>query len=359
MQNSSSTTSGVVVSPERLMQFCEQVFAAAGLPDSEARTVAQALVDANLVGLDSHGVSRVSDYLSRMEKGLVATSTALETVSETPGTALLDAHNGWGQVASQAAVDIAIRKAREVGTAWVGVRHSNHNGTAGYWTGKIAEAGMVGISGTNGSPVMAPFGGLQSSLGTNPISIAVPSSTGHPIVFDMATSAQARGKILIAAKNGDPIPEGWALTKEGLPTTDAQEAWDGILLPAAGPKGSGLAIMIDILSGVLNGARFGATMPRMYADPEPQGLGHFFVALDIAALTPMGDFLERMAERERQTREGPPVPGVDAVMMPGDVEAARAERNRKDGISLSHAICEELLQTAARFGVTAPLVETT
>ncbi|MHA6631079.1 Ldh family oxidoreductase [Pseudonocardia sichuanensis] len=347
---------GVVVEPERLSRFCQQVFTAAGIPEDEASIVARCLVDANLVGLHSHGVSRVSDYLSRLETGLVQKATRLEVVAETPGTVLLDAGNGWGQVASQAAVDIAVRKAREVGTAWVGVRNSNHNGTAGYWTGKLAAAGMAGIAGTNGSPVMAPFGGREASLGTNPISIAVPSATGRPIVLDMATSAQARGRILLARKNGEPIPQGWALTRDGLPTTDAQEAWDGILLPAAGPKGSGLAMMVDILSGVLNGASFGATMPRMYADPEPQRLGHFFIALDIAALTPMGEFLQRMATRERETREMAPAPGVDAVLMPGDVEAANAERHLRDGISLSNAIHEELVATGARLGVADTLL---
>ena len=348
-----TTHSGPVVRPDELTLFCEELFVAAGVPRSEAALVAASLVDANLIGLDSHGVSRVADYLGRLKKGLISPQTALEVVAESAGTALIDAHNGWGQVASQRAVEVAVGKARDVGVAWIGVRNSNHNGTARFWTSRIAQAGMVGISGTNGSPVMAPFGGLDESLGTNPISIAVPSSGEVPVVLDMATSAQARGKILLAAKNDEPIPEGWALTKEGYPTTDPHEAWEGILLPAAGPKGSGLAMMVDILSGVLTGASFGATMPRMYADPSPQMLGHFFVAVDVEAFMPLKEFRERMGVREEQTRESRPVPGSDRVLMPGDLEAERHAQHSREGIVISPAVHAELLELAERLGVPA------
>ena len=167
----------------------------------------------------------------------------------------------------------------------------------------------------------------------------------------MATSAQARGKILLAAKNDEPIPEGWALTKEGYPTTDPHEAWEGILLPAAGPKGSGLAMMVDILSGVLTGANFGATMPRMYADPAPQLLGHFFIALDVEAFMSLEDFRSRMGDREEQTRGSRPVPGSEAVLMPGDLEAARHQTHSRDGIVISKAVHDELLGLAGRLGV--------
>lgn len=349
-----TTQSGPVVRPDQLTAFCEELFVAAGVPRPEAVIVAASLVDANLIGLDSHGVSRVADYLGRLDKGLIEPQTRLEIVSEAAGTALIDAHNGWGQVASQRAVELAIAKARKVGVAWIGVRNSNHNGTARFWTSKIADAGMVALSGTNGSPVMAPFGGLDESLGTNPISVAAPSSGDVPVVLDMATSAQARGKILLAAKNDEPIPEGWALTKDGYPTTDPHEAWEGILLPAAGPKGSGLAMMVDILSGVLTGANFGATMPRMYADPAPQLLGHFFVALDVEAFMPLEEFRRRMGDREQQTRGSRAVPGSEAVFMPGDLEAAKHHMQSRDGISISKAVHDELIALAGHVGV-APL----
>lgn len=342
---------GITVSADTLTTFCTEIFTAAGVPPEEGSIIAASLVDANLIGLESHGVSRVADYLARLDQNLVNRSTNSVVVAESPGTALLDANNGWGQVASERAVGIAIRKAREVGTAWVGVTNSNHNGTAAYWTRKIADAGMIGISGTNSSPVMAPFGSKDASLGTNPISIAAPTRNGPPAVLDMATSAQARGKIIVAAKNGESIPLGWALNAQGNPTTNAQDALDGTILPMAGPKGSGLAIMVDILAGVLNGASFGAGMPRMYGDTDPQLLGHFFVALDISALTPLAGFLDRMSEREDQTRNGTPAAGHDSVLMPGDLEAGRRAANLATGIDLSRSIFDELTAAARARGV--------
>jgi LDH2 family malate/lactate/ureidoglycolate dehydrogenase len=339
-----------------LRRFCSDVLAGAGLPREEADVVADSLVHANLAGLPSHGVSRLNDYLTRLDKGLIEKETRVEVVKESPTTALLDANNGWGQVVSRKAVEMAADKAREYGSAWIGVRNSNHYGTAAYWTTKLASEGMVGISCTNGSPVMAAFGSRQPSLGTNPISIAVPSPSGRPVVLDMSTSAQARGKILVAAKNKEPIPEGWAITRDGLPTTDAMEAWEGTILPLGGPKGSGLAIMIDVLSGVLTGALFGAQMPRMYDDPAPQNLGHLFAAIDVEAMLPMEQFLSRMDEKERETRESPPAAGFDEVLMPGDVEYRKAEEYRRDGVPLSAEIHRELESTAERYGVSTDLI---
>ena len=340
-----------VIKPEPLRHFCAAIFTAAGVPGEEAKLLGESLVAAECAGLASHGVSRVTDYLKRLEAGLVTPRTEIRIVRETPASALMDAGNGWGQVASEAAVALCIRKAREVGAAWVSVRNSNHYGTAAQWTERIARAGMIGISGTNGSPTMAPFGSLDESLGTNPISIAVPASSGAPIILDMATSAQARGKILVALKNGGSIPEGWAMTRDGRPTTDPKEAWEGIMLPAAGAKGSGLAMMVDILSGVVPNANFGADMPRMYGDAAPQALGHFFIALNIEAITPMAECMARMAVRESQTRNSRPAPGFTSVKMPGDVEHERAAMAEKDGVKVAAGVFNELVETAGRYGV--------
>jgi LDH2 family malate/lactate/ureidoglycolate dehydrogenase len=241
----------------------------------------------------------------------------------------------------------------------VGVRNSNHNGTAAYWTMKIAREGMVGICSMNTSPVMAAHGSKQPTLGTNPLSIAVPSSSGSPVVLDMATSNQARGKIILAAKNDDPIPEGWAITSEGLPTTDAKEALKGSVLPLGGPKGSGLAIMLDILTGVLTGAEFGAKMPRMYDDPQPQRVGHMFSAISVEAFMPMTEFLSRMDEKEQETRQGPPAPGFESVSMPGDGTHARMATHRHNGIPLTDEVYADLLAAAARYGVSPEPLKST
>ena len=351
------TGRGVRVDWEALLGFCEEVLVAAGVPEEDAGIVAAALVDADLSGMKSHGVTRLNDYLLRMEQGLMTPATKIDLVSETPSTALLDANDGWGQVASERAVELVVEKAKEVGSAWVGVRNSNHNGTAGYWTVKIAREGMVGICSMNTSPVMAAHGSRRPTLGTNPLSIAVPSSSGRPVVLDMATSNQARGKIILAAKNNDPIPEGWAITGEGLPTTDAKEALKGSVLPLGGPKGSGLAIMLDILTGVLTGAEFGAQMPRMYDDPQPQRVGHMFSAISIEAFMPISEFLSRMDQKEEETRQGPPAPGFERVAMPGDGTHERMATNCEYGIPLTAEVYEDLLSAAERYGVSPETLE--
>ena len=345
------TARGVRVDWEALKEFCEEVLRAAGIPERDARIVAASLVDADLAGMKSHGVTRLNDYLLRMEQGLMAITTKIDIVRESPSTALLDANDGWGQVASERAVELVVEKAREVGSAWVGVRNSNHNGTAAYWTIKIAREGMVGICSMNTSPVMAAHGSKLPTLGTNPLSIAVPSSSGRPVVLDMATSNQARGKIILAAKNNDPIPEGWAITSEGLSTTDAREALKGSVLPLGGPKGSGLAIMLDILTGVLTGAEFGAQMPRMYDDPQPQRVGHMFSAISIEAFMPMTEFLSRMDQKEQETRQGPSAPGFERVSMPGDGTHERMAMYRESGVPLTDELYDDLLAAAGRYGV--------
>jgi LDH2 family malate/lactate/ureidoglycolate dehydrogenase len=351
------TSRGVRVDWEALRNFCEEVLRAAGVPENDAGIVAASLVDADLAGMKSHGVTRLNDYLLRMEQGLMTPTTKIELVRETPSTALLDANDGWGQVASERAVELVVEKAKVVGSAWVGVRNSNHNGTAAYWSMKIAREGMVGICSMNTSPVMAAHGSRRPTLGTNPLSIAVPSSSGRPVVLDMATSNQARGKIILAAKNDDPIPEGWAITSEGLPTTDAKEALKGSVLPLGGPKGSGLAIMLDILTGVLTGAEFGAKMPRMYDDPQPQRVGHMFSAISVEAFMPMDEFLSRMDQKERETREGPPAPGFERVSMPGDGTHERMAAHREEGIPLTHEVYADLLAAAERYGVSPETLE--
>jgi LDH2 family malate/lactate/ureidoglycolate dehydrogenase len=351
------TTRGVRVEWEALREFCNEVLWAAGVPEKDAGTVASSLVNADLSGMKSHGVTRLNDYLLRMEQGLMTLTTKIDVVRETASTALLDANDGWGQVASERAVELVVEKAREFGSAWVGVRNSNHNGTAAYWTMKIAREDMVGICSMNTSPVMAAHGSKRPTLGTNPLSIAVPSSSGRPVVLDMATSNQARGKIILAAKNNDPIPEGWAITSDGLPTTDAQEALKGSVLPLGGPKGSGLAIMLDILTGVLTGAEFGAKMPRMYDDPQPQRVGHMFSAISIEAFMPMTEFLSRMDQKEQETREGPAAPGFEQVSMPGDGTHERMATHREEGIPLTAEVYADLLAAAERYGVSPERLE--
>lgn len=334
---------------EKLQQFCRDVLVNATIPEQEADVIADNLVDANLMGVNSHGVTRLADYIARLEKGVINNHTKLILEKETETTALYNANNGWGQYAGKVAMEKAIEKAQRYGSAFVGVNHSNHFGTAAYFTRMAADADCLGIALTNTSPIMVPWGAKKPTLGTNPISIAVPAKQ-YPIVLDMATSNVARGKINLAAKNGEPIPKGWAITADGHDTTDAEEALKGFLLPF-GPKGSGLAMMIDIMTGVMTGALFGENIPRMYDDPDPQQLGHLFIVFDIRSFMDLETFKARMAERIAQTVTSPSAPGTDRVYMPGDIEQMNREKHLRDGIPLTKAIYNELNTLGETYGV--------
>jgi len=342
--------SGVKVMATELKELSIAILAKS-LPQEEAAIIAETLVDADLCGVSSHGVSRIADYLRRMEDGLIERKTEITVVQETATTALLDAANGWGQVVSYKAMNTAIDKALEYGTGFVGVKGSNHNGIAAYYTRMAAERGCIGIAMTNTSATMVPWGAKEPSLGTNPISIAVPVGPGKdPVVLDMATSNVARGKIILAQKKGQSIPEGWAITKDGENTTNPNLAIEGYMLPM-GPKGSGLAIIVDILSGVLTGALFGKQVPRMYEDPVPQQIGHFFGAIQIGGFIDPSLFYDRMEEKVDETVTSEPMKGFDRVYMPGEIELAKKRKQVVEGIQLSIEIYQELKKTAENYSV--------
>ncbi|MDG5785988.1 Ldh family oxidoreductase [Evansella sp. AB-P1] len=340
----------VKVDSKELRKFCTEVFAQS-IPYEEADVVSDNLVEADLLGFHSHGVCKVADYLKRMEDGLIERKTDLTLDKETLTTAVYNANNGWGQYASVKAMNTAINKALKSGSSFVGVRDSNHFGITSYYTKMAAEKGCIGIATTNASGLMVPFGSKEPSLGTNPISFAVPVGEGKtPVVLDMSTGNTARGKITLANKIGGEIPDDWAITKDGERTTDPAKALEGYLLPM-GPKGSGLAIIVDILSSVLTGALFGSNVPRMYEDPEPQRLGHFFGAIDITSFMPLEDFYKRMEERVEQTVNSEPMEGFERVYMPGELEEEKKRKQLKEGVQLSNEIYEELKRTGHQYGV--------
>jgi LDH2 family malate/lactate/ureidoglycolate dehydrogenase len=340
----------ITVSAKNLQQYTEAIFKQS-LPEKESKIIAETLVDADLRGVSSHGVQRVAGYLKRMEEGIIERITNVQVVSDINATALLDANNGWGQVAAVKAMELAIEKAEEFGTAFVGVRNSNHFGTASFYARMAANKGVIGISMTNASPIMVPYGAKEPSLGANPISIAIPAGEGEePIVLDMSTSNVARGKIMVAKKNRESIPDNWAITKNGKKTTNPDEAWEGYVLPM-GPKGSGLAIMIDILSGILTGALFGKAIPRQYDDPYPQRLGHMFAAINIANFLDTDIFYQHIKEKVEETVSSQPSEGFERVLMPGDRGIANMKIRKEKGIPISKEIFNELVETGSKYGV--------
>jgi LDH2 family malate/lactate/ureidoglycolate dehydrogenase len=274
-------------------------------------------------------------------------------VSDTGPLAVVDGQDGVGQVLAAFAAREAVRRAREHGVGVVAVRNSNHFGTAAYFTRMAARDRCVAILTTNASPAMAPWGGRQKTVGTNPWSIAAPAGRYDVLVMDIANTAVARGKVYLAKQRGEPIPPGWAIDADGAPTTDPGTAIAGVILPMAGHKGYAISLMMDVLSGVLTGSSFGSAVSGPYQFDRRSGCGHLFVALDVAAFGDPDEFTRRMEQLVDEVKAVPLAQGFDEVFYPGELEA-RAERdNRDNGLSLPQQTVDDLRQLAESTGVPA------
>jgi len=312
------------------------------MTEKDAFVVADCLVDADLCGVESHGVSRMTIYMKRLKTKVVNSTFNIKIEREYPASVALNACNSMGMVVGKYAMELCIKKAKENGCCFITVNNSNHYGMASYYVRIAAEAGMVGITGTNAPPNIAPWGSYKAYVGTNPIAMAVPKS-GDPIILDMAPSTVAMGKVILAAKLGKSIPEGWALTKEGKPTTDPNEGMKGTVVPIGGPKGYGLSLFMDIFSGILSGAQFGPHLNNMWNDFEnPQNVGHFFCAVDISKFVDLDIFKSRVDQMVSEIKGLPKNEGVDEIFVPGEIEFRRKAERKKNGIHLSDVVYEEL-----------------
>lgn len=329
------------------------ILMASGLDHHLASIVAASLVTADARSIASHGMVRLlPEYVRRIEQGSTNPTPNIQVVSRDESVALLDADGAPGQVAGTTAIQMAVDMARERGLAAVGVRNSSHFGMGALYVEQVAAEGMIGIAMTNATPNMPPAGGRGRFLGTNPIAIGIPRVNEDPIVLDMSTSVVARGKIVMAEKEGRPIPDGWAIDKDGNPTADPSEALAGAVLPMAGYKGAGLALIIDIFSGVLTGAAFGAHVVDLYdTGPSYQNVGHFFLAIQVGALMPLDTFHARLEDYVEELRAQPRQPGVDRIYLPGELEFAAARHAEAEGIPVSPEGWAELHELAQRFGV--------
>src|SRR5688572_10246120 len=309
------------IDPDRLMEFAAAVYAAEGVPPADARLVADTLVQADLWGHQSHGVLRLGWYWERLRNGVMRPVTQPQLVIDAGAVALIDGHDGVGYVLTKLAAEEAIKRAKQHGVSAVGVRNSNHFGTCMYYTLMAAREGCVGLLTSNGGPAMAPWGGRQKIIGTNPWSVAAPVGTRPPFVVDMANTGVARGKIYLARQKRQPIPLGWAINAAGEPTTDPQEAIDGIILPMAEHKGYAIAAMVDMLSGVLTGSGFLSAVHSPYKTAEKSNCGHMMIALDIERFQPLAQFHARMEQYVTQIKSVPRAKGFDEVFYPGEMEA--------------------------------------
>lgn len=329
---------------EPLREFSFQLFCNAGVPPADACLVSNSLIDANLRGVDTHGVTRLlGKYIERIRQRRVNVHPNLRIVRESLSTAVVDADNGMGAVVCDFAVRLAIQKAKTSGCAWVGIHHSNHFGACGYWTRQIAEADMVGLGMTNGPAAMAPWGGIAPYHSTNPISFAAPTGKGWPLVLDMATCVAARGNFILAKAMGRPLPEGWAFDARGNPTTDAEKALQGTVVPIGGHKGYGLSLFIDLLCGILAGAAFGPHIGHLYGnDSRDQNLGNIFSATHIAAMGDLAAFKQRVDQMIDEIHAVEKKEGVTRIYVPGEIEMETTRRRLREGIPLPDAVVQEL-----------------
>jgi LDH2 family malate/lactate/ureidoglycolate dehydrogenase len=341
----------VAIEARRLISAVADIFAAVGVAVADAQVVAADLVAADLEGISSHGVMLLPMYIERINKGSVSRRSAGEIVSDRGAAIVIDAGNALGQLTARQAVKLAVARAREIGLAAVGVRNGFHFGTAGRYARMMAEHNCVGIVLSNTRPLMPAPGGGEAMVGNNPIAVALPSAGEFPVEADMALSATAMGKIRLAAAAGERIPEDWAVDAQGRPTTDPAAAIKGMLLPAAGPKGFGLAFVIDLLCGGLSDGAVGADVRPLYGDPaEPYRCAHFFLAIH-AGHFPVGErFAERVRDQAMRVSRLKRRAGVDRVYAPG--ELVWATRQASEGVCrLDAPTVKSLVDTAARAGL--------
>lgn len=347
----------VTVSTNWLRSAVATVFTAAGLSSKAAETVADSLVAADMRGIPSHGAMLVPMYVDRLRSGSVAAREEAEVVLDAGAVAVLDACHAFGQLSGDQAMRLAVSKAQQHGVGVVVVRRAFHFGGAFRYVEAAAAAGCIGIAAANTRPLMPAPGGAEAVVGNNPIAVGVPVAGRPPMILDMALSEAALGKIRLAAQEGRDIPPTWATDAAGTPTTDPTEAIAGLLLPAAGHKGYGLALVIDVLTGVLSGGSFGQSVRGLYADTSvPNDCAHFFLAIDVSKFGDPTAFLDRAAELTTGVLGSAKAPGIDRLLLPGQVECERHEEAQENGIELDVSVLEAIRKTAAQLEFVLPEV---
>ena len=354
------------ISYSRLLKFTQDTFIAIGCPADDAKQAADVLLAADLRGIDSHGVARLSGYVRLWEAGRINPRPRIKVIHEAPGTATIDADRSLGLLSAPKAMQLAIEKAQVVGTGWVAVKNSNHFGIAGYHALMAAEKDMIGWAMTNASPLVAPTHSKERMLGTNPIAVAIPAGEEPPFVADFATTTAANGKLEILQRKNEETPLGWVQTAEGKSSTNPQELKQGgALLPLgsdverASHKGYCLGSMVDILSGVLSGASFGPWAPPFVSflplanDMPGEGLGHFVGAMRIDAFRPASEFKQGMDTWIKRFRTATPIDNNQPVLIPGDPERKNEQHRKVEGIPVIEAVTADLAELALKLNIEA------
>ena len=346
-----------LIQGEDLIAFGKELFKKAGMSEADADFHANALVQTNYWGIDSHGVIRIPAYFKRMINGAVNVKPDIKTVRGEGCLEVLDADAAAGFIGAKAGMERAIKNAKKTGIAACGVINSNHFGAGALYARMAAEKGMIGIAMTNVKPLIVAPGASQPVTGNNPIAFAIPTYGDFPFVLDMSLSVVAGGKLTLAIKKKEKIPMDWATDKEGRPTDDPQKAFDGYLLPMGGHKGLGLSYVVDILSGVITGGVFSKEMKSMYANPEePSFTGHFFIAIDISRIITEEAMKERMAIFKDNLKSTPMWQEGAEMLLPGEIEYRKEKERKEQGIPVPITTYEELMELAKEYDVKSPLI---
>jgi len=335
----------IFVSALQLEELCINNLKKLGVNGEDAKVIANCLVKADLLGMSSHGVFRLPTYLKRVKLGLIKLDSTIEIIRETPSVVVLNGGMRFGQIVGVKAMNLAIEKAQNGDLGFVSVFNSNHFGITSYYSMIALKHMMIGIVISNTNPAMAPWGGTKKLLGTNPLSVAIPAGEERPIILDIAMSKVARGKIRLAAEKGEEIPEGWAIDESGHPTTDPFAALRGSLLPIGGPKGSGLSLVVDILSGLLSGGSIGREVRSMYDMSGPSRTCHTMMAINIESFVPTQHFKDRIDKMIKNIKSSPCALGVSEVFLPGEMELKTEEKRLKEGIPFDEKTWTKLIES--------------
>jgi L-2-hydroxycarboxylate dehydrogenase (NAD+) len=345
---------GALVASSAIAAFIKDAMVAVGMPDTDAAKVAELMVEADLAGADAHGVFRLPQYIRRIKAGGVNPKATVKVEKTAPATAVVDGDNGMGHLVMQRAADTAIALAKDTGVAWVGARRSNHAGAAGTYAAMALPHNMVGIySAVANANHMPAWGAAESLLSTNPIAVAVPAGEEAPVVLDIATTVVSYGTVKAYKLQGKEMPEGWMVSaKDGKPITDSAKSAEGLLMPIGGHKGSGLALVLGLLAGVLNGAAFGREVVDFNADDESEcNTGHFIIALDIARFIPLEMFKAQMDRQLRDLKASKALPGFDAIRLPGEQRRIRRAERLSMGVPVFPEVVEQLDKLASELKI--------
>jgi LDH2 family malate/lactate/ureidoglycolate dehydrogenase len=339
---------GIRCPAAELKRFLADAFVALAVPPQDAATVAGLMAEADLNGLDTHGSFRLAQYVRRLRDGGTNPNPEIKTVRDMGAIAVIDGDNGLGHLAMLKAAEIAMDKADQFGIGWVGVRGGNHAGPATLYVKKMLRRDQIGLCAAVGNANhVAPWGGMDLLLGTNPVAVAVPAGDAPPFILDMATTIAAAGKIKTLAQRGEPMPEGWMVGRDGKPMTDPNRQKEGLLLPIGGPKGYGLAMAIGLLAGTLNSAAFGSDVIDFTADTtSPTNTGQFVAAISVKAFGDPDMFKSTVDGIFQDIRSSTPLPGSDPIRIPGENRQSIVEERSENGIPL-HANLLKALNSAA------------